>query len=99
MILDFEDKRYSVAGYKGIAFWLKGYPKKLVQYWALEEDEYGQEIEYPLEEEWIDDLESGQIIAVMVGDDMEHIVSVSDLEELSEDDFCSCCGQIGCGWS
>lgn len=39
------------------------------------------------------------VIAVMVGDDRRHIVDKSDLTEIDEEDYCSDCGQIGCGWS
>jgi hypothetical protein len=32
----------------------------------------------------------------MVGDDREMIVDIDDCRPLSEDGFCSECGQIGC---
>lgn len=36
--------------------------------------------------------------AVMVGDNKEHIIDVDDLTPINDNDYCSCCGQIGCGW-
>lgn len=50
------------------------------------------------EGEWVQDITSDTVIAVMVGDDREHEVSIDDLTEISDDDYCSDCGQIGCGW-
>ena len=35
--------------------------------------------------------------AVMVGDDRVHKVDVKDCEEINDDEFCSECGQMGCG--
>lgn len=40
---------------------------------------------------------TGMVRAVMVGDDRVHIVDPDDLTEIDEDDYCSGCGQIGCG--
>jgi hypothetical protein len=33
----------------------------------------------------------------MVGDDRVHVVDVDDLTEISDEDYCPGCGQIGCG--
>lgn len=46
------------------------------------------------EPEQVSDLT--RVRAVMVGDDCEHIVDVSDLTEITEDDYCPECGQTGC---
>lgn len=35
-------------------------------------------------------------VVVMVGDDREWIVDVDDMEEISGEDYCPGCGQIGC---
>jgi hypothetical protein len=35
--------------------------------------------------------------AVMVGDDKEYQVDAANLKLLDEEDFCSGCGQVGCG--
>lgn len=77
------DARYSVDGYGGIAFYLRGYVME------RDEDYEWSGIEYENRE---------QVRAVMVGDDREHIVDVDDLTELDEDDYCPSCGQIGCPW-
>lgn len=53
-------------------------------------DAYGEEL---------GGVETGMVLAVMVGDDRVHIVDPDDLTVIGEDDYCSCCGQIGCGWS
>jgi hypothetical protein len=37
-----------------------------------------------------------RVRAVMVGDDHEHIVDVSDLTALPDDGYCRECGQTGC---
>lgn len=36
------------------------------------------------------------VIGVMVGDDREHVIEVSDLEKIDDLDYCAECGQIGC---
>lgn len=76
------DARYAVAGFDGVAFYLRGYVET-----ADEATEWTGEL--------VADYE--QVRAVMVGDDREHIVSVDDLTPLEDDDYCGQCGQIGCG--
>lgn len=39
----------------------------------------------------------GMARCVYVGDDSEFLVDPDDLTEITEDDFCAGCGQIGCG--
>lgn len=82
---------YRIAGYGGIAWYLRGYAKR----WTDEEwieDEDGEV--YYNEPEEIEDRE--RVIAVMVGDDREFEVEVSELTLLPREDFCGVCGQIGC---
>ena len=94
--LDF-DARYKVEGWPGIAVWIDGYPKKWEPYLALDEDEDGNEIEVETGEgEWVDDIESGEVLAVMVGDDKRHTVDIEDLILIDDLDYCTECGQIGC---
>lgn len=90
------DTHYKVKGYSGIAFFLLGWAANQEPVLCYGEDEDGNEIE----------MESGEyelvadhanVVAVMVGDDRRHIVSIYDLTPLSEDGFCRDCGQIGCG--
>lgn len=49
------------------------------------------------EGEWVDDIESGQVLVVMVGDDKKYTVDIDDLTKIGELEFCRDCGQIGCG--
>jgi hypothetical protein len=42
-----------------------------------------------------DEIPTGNVIMVMVGDDRKHIVDPNDVSEINEP-LCSC-GQIGCG--
>jgi hypothetical protein len=96
MKLDF-DKRYQVKGYPGIAWWIDRYPDKWEPYFALVEDEDGNEIEVESDEgEWIEDTECGEVLAVMVGDDKRHRIDIDDLIPLDDLDYCLECGQIGC---
>lgn len=45
-----------------------------------------------------EDLEpSDQLFAVMVGDDRPFPVDADDLTKLEDEEYCSECGQIGCG--
>ncbi len=75
------DAHYRVRGYSGIAFYLLG--------WETAPDE---------DTEWSGyENRTGNIVAVMVGDDRKHIVDKDDLTLLEEDKFCRSCGQIGCG--
>ena len=41
--------------------------------------------------------DSGHVKAVMVGDDRVHYVDEEDCVVIDEGDYCSECGQIGCG--
>lgn len=72
---------YTVDGYDGIAFYVRGYVE-----------------DADADTEWtgepITDYE--RVRAVMVGDEREHILDVSDLTKLDEDAYCHECGQIGC---
>ena len=77
----FPAEYYRVSGYKGIAFYVLG--------WETEPTE---------DTEW-DGIEerTGNVLAVMVGDDYRHRVDPSDLSPLDPSEFCHDCGQIGCG--
>lgn len=41
---------------------------------------------------------TGLILAHMVGDDRTFSFEPDDLTPISDDDYCSGCGQVGCGW-
>lgn len=95
------DARYSVIGYEGIAFYLIGYVIEPPDCQGHPDD---GEFDGPIgeafycdgscEEPWVNEQ---MVRAVMVGDDRVHEIDVDDLTEISEDDYCSGCGQIGCG--
>ena len=89
------DGRYSIRGWRGIAFYLIGYAFTDEPVMCYELDGEGNEVECETGEfEKVEDRDN--VIAVMVGDDRKHVVSVDDLTEISSDDYCSVCGQIGC---
>ena len=79
-MLDF-NARYRVDGIPGIAFYLTGF------YSEPDEDTIWTGFER---------VDETRVIAIMVGDDRKHIVDVSDLTLLNENDYCPECGQIGC---
>jgi hypothetical protein len=92
------DGRFQVSGSEGIAYFLLGWKAEPQPTVCLGVDEDGNEFEY---EDWSEtDLcrVGDEVVAVMVGDDRRHTVDKSDLTEISEDDYCGCCGQIGCNW-
>jgi len=94
LALDFT-ARYKVAGLSGVAFYLKGYATidHEVEHHYCTDDDHDESGCF-IELETVADEES--VVAVMVGDDYEHIVNVSDLTKIDEDDYCHGCGQIGC---
>ena len=88
---------YRIAGYGGIAWYLRGYAKR----WTEESWEHIEGTDpdnegnyYYNEPEEYEDKE--WVIAVMVGDDREFEVEVTELTLLPREDFCGVCGQIGC---
>lgn len=103
-MLDF-DARYSVAGSPGIAYWLKGYVQVTDECQGHPaEDHYDPDPHAGIGEVFYCDGSceephdnTDMVIAVMVGDDREHLIDVDDLTVIGEDDYCPECGQIGCG--
>ena len=72
---------YAVRQYPGVAFYVLG--------WETEPDE---------DTEWSGyEVRTGNVLAVMIGDDYRHSVDPEDITPLEESDFCHSCGQIGCG--
>ena len=91
------DATYSVKRWPGVAVRVVGYPQVWEPYTYLSEDEEGNEVERESDEgEWVDDVCSGMVHVVMVGDNYKHTVDSADLILLDELDYCSECGQIGC---
>ncbi len=94
------DARYRIEGHGAIAWYVVGYATEWTEgEWVHDgegdpDDEgsyfYNEAEEYEL---------TDQVRVVMVGDDREWIIGTDALVEIGEDDYCSCCGQIGCGWS
>lgn len=71
---------YSVRGYEGIAFYVRG--------WETEPDE---DTEWSGCEN-----RTGQVVVTMIGDDRRIVVDESDLIPIAREAYCSECGQIGC---
>ena len=88
---------YQCKGFNGIAVRIAGYP----QVWSADTvtcvDDDGNEWEEECGGEMVDDTDSGDVMIIMVGDDKKHRVSIDDLTEINEEDYCFECGQIGCG--
>lgn len=88
---------YRIAGYGGIAWYLRSYAKQVTdEEWVYDgegdpEDEASYLYNEPEEVE-----DRNRVIAVMVGDDREFEVDIEDLTLLAREDFCGVCGQIGC---
>lgn len=90
MEIDFE-AHYKVKGFRGFAFYLLGYePITTAGNFYFDEEGY----EFEEEPEVVENRDN--VRAIMMGDDKIHIVAVSDLTKIEEDDFCHSCGQIGC---
>jgi hypothetical protein len=71
---------FRVEGYGGVAFYF-----------------YGLETKPDEDTEWTgEEVPTGKVLMIMVGDDIAHIIDPKDVEPLDEDEFCSECGQIGC---
>lgn len=72
-----------VLGYEGIAFRVDGFP----EWKGPDYDWTGLVWTHP-----------HRRLVHMVGDDREYDVHIDELTSLDEAEFCSGCGQIGCGW-
>lgn len=78
------DTRYRVDSYPGVAWRALGWVE------TVDPDDEDQE-PYVAEGEVM-------VRVVMVGDDRVHTVDVDALTPIGDDEYCSGCGQIGCGW-
>ena len=77
------DTRYTVAGYGGVAFYI-----------------HRAETRPDGDTEWTGlEQPTGMVEMVMVGDDRIHIIDPDDITPIADEDYCSGCGQTGCGWS
>ena len=91
--------RYAVTHMRGVAFWIKGYAtvSQPCTSFVIVTDDDGEPAEVEVENGEFDEVEDRErVVAVMVGDDQEHIIDVDNLELLDDDAYCGQCGQIGC---
>lgn len=74
------DGAVTVDGYGGIAFYVVGVET------VPDDDTY-----------WTgSEVETGNIMVVMVGDDRRHVVDPNDVTPIGDDEYCPECGQLGC---
>ena len=77
-------------------FWADAYTVphlKIAVAWRV----LGWELEADDDTEWSGIYNpTGQVLAIMVGDDSVHRFDPEDLHPLSVEQFCGSCGQIGC---
>jgi len=71
---------YTVKGYRGIAWYVRG--------WETEPDE---DTEWSGLEN-----RTGRIVCTMVGDDRRFAFDPDEVTPLAREDYCGICGQIGC---
>lgn len=76
----FHADAYTVRGYSGIAFYVRG--------WETEPDD---DTEWSGMEN-----RTGRIVVTMVGDDRRIVVDEDDITPIDRKAYCSECGQIGC---
>ena len=97
------DARYRVEGWPKIAVWIKGWTKEERyegDYLVCEDEDCDHSASEMCWTEGDTSIIEGDMLrVVMVGDNAEHIVDPEDLVVISDDEYCSCCGQIGCGWN
>ena len=78
--LHFSADAYRVKGYGRIAWRVYG--------WETQPDE---------DTEWSGyEIRTGNVVAVMIGDDRRFSFEESELQPIKREDFCGECGQIGC---
>jgi len=77
---EFSANAYRVLGWDGVAFSVYG--------WETEPDE---------DTEWSgQEVRTGNLLCVMVGDDRPFSIDPDDVAPLADDEYCASCGQIGC---
>jgi hypothetical protein len=58
---------------------------------------YGWETEPDQDSEWTgEEVRTGRIVVVMIGDDRRFVVDPEDVTPLADLDYCAECGQVGC---
>ena len=77
----FDADAYVAKGWRGIAWHVLG--------WETEPDE---------DTEWSGyERRTGNVVAVMVGDDRRFTFEPDDLTPIDREEYCGECGQVGCG--
>lgn len=87
-------KAYRVSGHGGVAWRATSH----VETSELIHDYYEDDDSSANYAEWESITDYSRVNAHMVGDDANWEFDVSDLTPLEDDEYCSGCGQIGCGW-
>lgn len=88
---------YTVEGYRGIAWYAWRYAtvrEPLLGYYL---DEDGQECMEEIPGEYDEIEDRSLIVATMVGDDRKFEFPIEDFTPIAREDYCSECGQVGCG--
>ena len=90
---------YKVAGHGGVAWRVTAFVTEDRQV----ETEYDPRIDGIDEDPYIEVdyeevIDESRVVAHMIGDDSDWTFDVTDLTPLADDEYCSSCGQVGCGW-
>jgi hypothetical protein len=99
--------RVTVDGWRGIAFYVDRAETERVwpesEWLCFHHDDDTSACDDACEGWWpnpdydeCEDVPTGNLVVVMVGDDREHIVDPDDCTALDDDAYCHECGQIGC---
>lgn len=89
---DFESA-YKVDGYDGVAWRACRHPETLwIPGWLELPD--GQLVEDEEDGEFVENTDL--VVCVMIGDNREFEFEIDELTKISDDEFCSSCGQLGC---
>jgi len=90
--------------WRGVAFWVVGpetEERVIEPDWDTLRDDDGNPMDADVwwpEDDDFETVETGRLLVRMVGDDRDISADPDDLEPIDEDDYCSGCGQLGCGW-
>jgi len=94
------DGRYRIPTSKVAVAWSPiGWELTFEPYKFIDEDENGNEIEYETGEGELIPDRQGRIAMHMVGDDHVEYFDADELVLIDDDEYCTCCGQIGCHWN
>ena len=77
---EYQADGYTIAGYRGIAWYVRG--------WETKPD---QDTEWSGIE-----TRTGNLVCTMIGDDRHFAFEPDEVHELPREEFCGECGQIGC---